>query len=76
MQPSKFAKEERFVSSVRGPSYDSLDCLVANCMLPRLNVGDWLAFRDMGAYLFNAGSKQLDGVSNVERIYIMREARW
>lgn len=76
LNPSRYADEEWFVSSVRGPSCDSLDCLVADCMLPRLDAGDWLAFRDMGTYLFNSSSVDLGRAKNVEKIYIIQEGRW
>lgn len=36
--------------SVWGPSCDGLDCVVAAARLPPLAVGEWLVFRDMGAY--------------------------
>lgn len=36
--------------SVWGPSCDGLDCVVPAARLPSLQPGDWLVFRDMGAY--------------------------
>ncbi|CAH0403129.1 unnamed protein product [Chilo suppressalis] len=36
--------------SVWGPSCDSKDCVLPNTFLPPLSTGDWLMFRDMGAY--------------------------
>uniref|UniRef100_G3X2J1 Antizyme inhibitor 1 n=1 Tax=Sarcophilus harrisii TaxID=9305 RepID=G3X2J1_SARHA len=38
-----------FTSSLWGPSCDELDQIVENCLLPELNVGDWLIFDNMGA---------------------------
>lgn len=37
-------------SSVWGQTCDGLDCVSAETMLPELEVGDWLAFDNMGAY--------------------------
>jgi len=37
-------------SKVWGPTCDSLDVLVKSCLLPDLQIGDRLCFRDVGAY--------------------------
>ncbi|XP_048881174.1 antizyme inhibitor 1b [Brienomyrus brachyistius] len=42
-------EEPVFSSSLWGPSSDALDQVVDHCLLPELNVGDWLLFRNMGA---------------------------
>ncbi|KAF8638960.1 hypothetical protein AX17_001821 [Amanita inopinata Kibby_2008] len=58
---------EMEVSSVWGPTCDSIDCVCAKTELPRgLEVGDWLGFDNMGAYTVCAAS-QFNGfeVSNV-----------
>ncbi|XP_068426158.1 antizyme inhibitor 1-like isoform X2 [Clinocottus analis] len=39
-----------FSSSLWGPSGDDLDQVVEHCMLPELNIGDWLTFTQAGAY--------------------------
>ncbi|XP_036292554.1 antizyme inhibitor 1 isoform X3 [Pipistrellus kuhlii] len=41
--------EPLFTSSLWGPSCDELDHIVEKCLLPELNVGDWLIFDNMGA---------------------------
>uniref|UniRef100_A0A8C7A493 Antizyme inhibitor 1 n=1 Tax=Neovison vison TaxID=452646 RepID=A0A8C7A493_NEOVI len=41
--------EPLFTSSLWGPSCDELDQIVESCLLPELNVGDWLIFDNMGA---------------------------
>ncbi|NIG61815.1 antizyme inhibitor isoform X3 [Pontoporia blainvillei] len=41
--------EPLFTSSLQGPSCDELDQIVENCLLPELNMGDWLIFGNMGA---------------------------
>ncbi|KAJ8710225.1 hypothetical protein PYW07_009591 [Mythimna separata] len=40
----------RSACSVWGPTCDGVDCVLSNTRLPALGVGDWLLFRDMGAY--------------------------
>ncbi|XP_029360140.1 antizyme inhibitor 1 [Echeneis naucrates] len=39
-----------FSSSLWGPSGDDLDQVVEHCLLPELNIGDWLMFSHAGAY--------------------------
>ncbi|XP_037641209.1 antizyme inhibitor 1-like isoform X2 [Sebastes umbrosus] len=39
-----------FSSSLWGPSGDDLDQVVEHCLLPELNIGDWLMFTQAGAY--------------------------
>uniref|UniRef100_A0A8C6TXM5 Antizyme inhibitor 1a n=1 Tax=Neogobius melanostomus TaxID=47308 RepID=A0A8C6TXM5_9GOBI len=39
-----------FSSSLWGPSGDDMDQVVEHCLLPELNVGDWLLFTNAGAY--------------------------
>lgn len=39
-----------FSSSLWGPSGDDLDQVVEHCLLPQLNIGDWLVFTQAGAY--------------------------
>uniref|UniRef100_A0A8D0GPV6 Antizyme inhibitor 1 n=1 Tax=Sphenodon punctatus TaxID=8508 RepID=A0A8D0GPV6_SPHPU len=41
--------EPLFASSLWGPSCDELDQIVENCLLPELNIGDWLIFDNMGS---------------------------
>ncbi|XP_016893661.1 antizyme inhibitor 1 isoform X2 [Cynoglossus semilaevis] len=39
-----------FSSRLWGPSGDDLDLVVEHCLLPELNIGDWLLFSHAGAY--------------------------
>lgn len=39
-----------FSSSLWGPSGDDMDQVVEHCLLPELNIGDWLIFSQAGAY--------------------------
>ncbi|XP_028412232.1 ornithine decarboxylase-like [Dendronephthya gigantea] len=48
--------EEKYPSSIWGPSCDSMDCVTKNVMLPECGVGDWLYFEEMGAYTLSAAS--------------------
>ena len=42
--------DEKFISFVWGPTLDSWDCVLKNVLLPEFKVGDWLVWRNMGAY--------------------------
>ncbi|XP_029928181.1 antizyme inhibitor 1 isoform X2 [Myripristis murdjan] len=39
-----------FSSSLWGPSGDDMDQVVEHCLLPEINIGDWLIFTHAGAY--------------------------
>lgn len=43
-------------STIFGTTCDSLDCVVENIQLPELELGDFLKFRNMGAYTMAAAS--------------------
>jgi ornithine decarboxylase len=57
-QPSGSAQQDGplFECSLWGPTCDSIDCITRSVQLPRLSVGDWLAFDAMGAYTLCAAS--------------------
>ncbi|KAM4598208.1 ornithine decarboxylase-like [Polymixia lowei] len=42
--------EQRYGGVVWGPTCDSQDLITDSCFLPELQEGDWLLFRNMGAY--------------------------
>jgi ornithine decarboxylase len=43
-------------SSVWGPTCDSIDLINKETYLPQLDVGDWLLYKEMGAYTCCASS--------------------
>ncbi|KAG6868839.1 hypothetical protein C0993_009376 [Termitomyces sp. T159_Od127] len=52
------ASEPRSLSSIWGPTCDSIDCVSPKTILPStLQVGDWLGFDNMGAYTICAASR-------------------
>jgi ornithine decarboxylase len=55
-------------SCVCGPSCDSLDVLVSNCVLPRLDCGDWLAFRHVPMM------SQTD--KDIAKKFVIHEKQW
>jgi len=42
--------------TIFGPTCDSMDCIAKDILLPELNVGEWLYFKNMGAYTVAAAS--------------------
>ncbi|GAQ82170.1 ornithine decarboxylase [Klebsormidium nitens] len=48
--------ERTYGSTVFGPTCDGLDTILRDYPLPRLQVGDWLVWSNMGAYTQTAGS--------------------
>ena len=49
--------EEAHPCSIWGPTCDSIDCISKQTYLPKLEVGDWLYFKNMGAYTICAASQ-------------------
>jgi len=60
-----------FKCSVWGPTCDSLDCISKSTLLPRMNIGDWMYFQNMGAYTIAAASK-FNGFKQPKVIYMCR----
>lgn len=61
--------EPKGMSSVWGPTCDSIDCVSPKTVLPTsLQVGDWLGFDNMGAYTVCAAS-QFNGFEVSKVIY-------
>jgi len=54
-----------------GPTCDGMDTVLKDAWMPRLEYGDWIYFKDMGAYTI-AGSCHFNGIPfpNVDRHYI------
>ncbi|XP_013395990.1 ornithine decarboxylase, partial [Lingula anatina] len=62
-------------SSLWGPTCDGLDCILKNCAMPSLEVGEWLCFRNMGAYTLVAGST-FNGMPRPNVYYYIEDTRW
>jgi len=58
-KPIVFAPGERhelYRCTIFGPTCDSMDCIAKDILLPELEVGEWIIFKDMGAYTVAAAS--------------------
>lgn len=51
-----FSDRQYRLSTIWGPTCDSMDCIIQNVVLPEMNIGEWIVFREMGAYTMAAGS--------------------
>lgn len=63
---------EYSLSTVWGPTCDGIDCIIKNVRLPKLDVGDWLYFPNMGAYTM-AASSGFNGFSRPKAFYYVKE---
>lgn len=63
------------MSIIWGPTCDSLDILEQNVMMPRLEVGQWLFYENMGAYTQVAASN-FNGFPKTKAYYFMDEQTW
>ncbi|KAI6190964.1 hypothetical protein M3Y97_00175800 [Aphelenchoides bicaudatus] len=66
---------EQYPSIVWGPTCDNLDCVETNAMFPRLEVGDWLYYFNMGAYTLAAASN-FNGFPTARTYYFMDQSSW
>ncbi|KAF4532076.1 hypothetical protein B566_EDAN013406 [Ephemera danica] len=64
-----------YPSSIWGPTCDSADLLLPSVKIPELNIGDWLAFPDAGAYTLSCASK-FNGMPLSRVIATCTEATW
>lgn len=71
----RFKNKPVYKSSLWGPTCDGLDCIVKDCNMPELNAGDWLLFRDMGAYTMSAASN-FNGMPKPKMYYVIQHPMW
>lgn len=43
-------------STIWGPTCDSMDCVNRDIVMPEMEIGEWLIYREMGAYTIAAGT--------------------
>lgn len=65
---------ELHVSSIWGPTCDGLDCVSKAIDLPELDAGDFMAFKNMGAYTI-AGACGFNGIPLAKPVY-MASTSW
>lgn len=75
IDPLSYVSKPTYKCSVWGPTCDGLDCIKSECMLPELSAGNWLMFRDMGAYTLCAASF-FNGMPKPQVNYVFDEMHW
>ena len=68
-QTKGYLARELFASTVFGPTCDSIDVVARSVLLPKLDIGDWLYFHNMGAYTM-AASSCFNGFDPSEKFYV------
>lgn len=63
------ASERQFKTSLWGPTCDGLDLVVKECYLPELSIGEFLVFKNMGAYTIS-GAVAFNGIPLARCIYV------
>jgi len=71
MVPANESGLDRRVLQTRvfGPTCDGLDTIYDNVPLPHLDIGDFMVFRNMGAYTI-AASSRFNGINRTEVTYV------
>ncbi|XP_068607700.1 ornithine decarboxylase-like [Brachionichthys hirsutus] len=67
--------ELMYPCSIWGPTCDGLDRIAERCDLPDLQVGDWLVFKNMGAYTVAAAST-FNGFQRPDMHYVVSRPAW
>ncbi|KAM0724867.1 Ornithine decarboxylase [Formica fusca] len=66
---------EKFLSTLWGPTCDSFDVIVQDVLLPELCLGNWLIWEDMGAYSLSLCTT-FNGFPIPTVIPIIRKSQW
>ena len=72
VQPDDYTDSPNFTCSIWGPTCDGIDCISEETVLPEMFTGDWLIFRDMGAYTMCAASA-FNGMPKPLAFYVINE---
>ena len=67
--PVHVPNQQLFATTVFGPTCDSIDVVARSVLLPKLEIGDWLYFQNMGAYTMAAASS-FNGFAPSEKVYV------
>ncbi|XP_077256425.1 ornithine decarboxylase 2-like [Temnothorax americanus] len=67
--------DEKFVSTLWGPTCDSYDVIVKDVLMPELHIGDWMVWEDIGAYSLCLCTK-FNGFPIPKVIPFIRRSQW
>lgn len=68
VKPNDKKDDKIYKTSIWGPTCDGLDLVVKECFLPELHSGEYLIFKDMGAYTIS-GAVAFNGLPLAKCIY-------
>ncbi|CAF3899678.1 unnamed protein product [Rotaria sp. Silwood2] len=66
---------DKFTSSIWGPTCDGLDCIHSSIKIPKLNIDDWILWKNMGAYTISA-AVEFNGIPFGKPLYFMSKQFW
>ncbi|KAG5335644.1 AZIN2 inhibitor, partial [Acromyrmex heyeri] len=69
------ASDEKFLSTLWGPTCDSFDVIAKDVLLPELHIGDWLVWENVGAYSLCL-STTFNGFPIPKVIPFIRKTQW
>eukprot|EP00178_Gracilaria_changii_P016793 TRINITY_DN48190_c0_g1_i1.p1 TRINITY_DN48190_c0_g1~~TRINITY_DN48190_c0_g1_i1.p1 ORF type:complete len:450 (+),score=62.52 TRINITY_DN48190_c0_g1_i1:169-1350(+) len=69
---SEYNALPQYPSTIFGPTCDGLDCVCKEIMMPKLSIGTWIYWSNMGAYT-NAASSRFNGFRKPKIHYIFSE---
>lgn len=64
-----------YKSSIWGPTCDGYDVVLKECLLPELDIEDYMIFKDMGAYTLS-GAVPYNGIPLPRCIYVVSVTSW
>lgn len=67
--------DEKYTSSIWGPTCDGLDCIQTSIELPKFEIGEWMIWKNMGAYTISA-AVQFNGLPFGKPMYFMSKQLW
>eukprot|EP01065_Artemidia_motanka_P045206 TRINITY_DN6594_c0_g1_i1.p2 TRINITY_DN6594_c0_g1~~TRINITY_DN6594_c0_g1_i1.p2 ORF type:complete len:449 (+),score=204.09 TRINITY_DN6594_c0_g1_i1:237-1583(+) len=73
MRETKESAETDRMTTIFGPTCDGLDCIAKRIPFPHLDIGDWIYFRDFGAYT-TAGASSFNGFDMPNMLYVRSTA--
>jgi len=67
--------QKTFLTTIWGPTCDALDQVEKSTQLPRLEIGDWLYYENMGAYTAVAASN-FNGFDTPKTVHFIDDVNW
>lgn len=67
--------EKKYTTSIWGPTCDGLDCIQSSIELPKLDIGEWMIWKNMGAYTISA-AVEFNGLPFGKPMYFMSKQFW